>query len=1101
MKILIDSGSNKNLLSKAFIRDTDELKPIFISSILGSSKQTGCTKRLNILHKDLPTQRYFVTKVTKSFDALIGSEYLAECNAVLDYENMTLRLGNRTFQLKKHLIEKKMHLNILRVKTNADGNWVLAKPYKISEDISIQPGLYKSSKGESTVMVSSDRNQSDMGALSIEIQVNNFCTIDPLPLNPEKLSEEDLDKLIRTNHLSGYEKEAVIKTLLSKQGIFLKKGEKLSASKCFKHKINTTDNDPIYTKSYRYPEAYKKDVHEQIKEMLDNGIIKHSKSPYSAPIWVVPKKMDASGKRKVRVVIDYRKLNDKTKTERFPIPKIEEILDHLGNSVYFTTLDLKSGFHQILMHPEDREKTAFSTDLGHYEFVRMPFGLKNAPMTFQKAMNLVLDGLVGYKCLVYLDDIIVLGASLEEHLQNLQEVFDRLIAYNLKIQLDKCEFLKRETEFLGHVITPEGVKPDPEKVKAILEWPTPKTCKEIKQFIGFCSYYRRFIKNFALIAKPLTKCLKKDTPVDPNHPSYVAACQKLKDIITSDQVLAYPVFTRPFIVTTDASDYAIGAVLSQVQDGLERPIAFASRTLNETELRWDTTEKEALAIVWATQKFKPYVYGTQFTLVTDHKPLTFIKTSTKKPKVLRWRLEMEDLQYEVIYKDGKSNVVADGLSRKPEAVAINVTETDDTARSADDSDHYFIPFSDKPINNFSNQIIFRLSRLGNIAYEEVFPGYHRTIVMENDYTPERILAILKRYFNGKKTAILAPTEIINTIQEVYRDHFSTGAKFVLTTTMVEDVTSMERQDEIIMREHERAHRGISENEQQIRRAYFFPGMHRRIQRAIAICKICNENKYERKPYNIKISPRPITERPFERVHMDIFQMDGQNFLSLIDSFSKYLQLIPMQTKNLVDVKNAYSKFISTLRPPRLLITDHENTFRSIGFQEYVRSFNTTIEYASSSESNGQIERAHSTVIELFNTNKHKFPNTNTKTIVRSCVALYNDTIHSSTSFTPNEIIFNVSDELPSSEQRDKIYRELKEYSKFKQEQITKMNEKKEDPPEVEEGQKVYIIPNIRAKKSPRAVEQEARDVQEKTFKIEGGVKRNKSKIKRIKKPP
>ena len=201
--------------------------------------------------------------------------------------------------------------------------------------------------------------------------------------------------------------------------------------------------------------------------MLEDGIIRHSKSPYSAPIWVVPKKLDASGKRKVRVVIDYRKLNDKTKTEKFPIPKIEEILDHLGQAVYFTTL----------MDPRDSKKTAFSTDLGHYEFVRMPFGLKNAPTTFQRAMNLVLDGLIGHKCLVYLDDIIIIGRSLEEHLQNLEEVFDRLTTYNLKIQLDKCEFLKRETEFLGHVITPDGVKPDPKKVQEILNWPIPRTRK------------------------------------------------------------------------------------------------------------------------------------------------------------------------------------------------------------------------------------------------------------------------------------------------------------------------------------------------------------------------------------------------------------------------------------------------------------------------------------------------------------------------------------------------------------------------------------------------------------------------------------------------
>lgn len=199
--------------------------------------------------------------------------------------------------------------------------------------------------------------------------------------------------------------------------------------------------------------------------MLDHGIIQHSTSPYTSPIWVVPKKMDASGKKKVRVVIDYRKVNEKTIDDKFPMPQIEEILDNLGKSIYFTTIDLKSGFHQIEMDPEHREKTAFSTAQGHFEFTRMPFGLKNAPATFQRAMNNILAGYIGTICYVYLDDIIIVGYNLEDHLRNISLVLRRLSDYNLKIQLDKCEFLKHETEFLGHVITPEGVKPNPSKIE------------------------------------------------------------------------------------------------------------------------------------------------------------------------------------------------------------------------------------------------------------------------------------------------------------------------------------------------------------------------------------------------------------------------------------------------------------------------------------------------------------------------------------------------------------------------------------------------------------------------------------------------------------
>lgn len=833
--------------------------------------------------------------------------------------------------------------------------------------------------------------------------------------------------------------------------------------------------------------------------MLENGIIRHSKSPYSAPIWVVPKKMDASGKRKIRVVVDYRKLNDKTKSDKFPIPKIEEILDNLGQCAYFTTLDLKAGFHQILMDPRDREKTAFSTDLGHYEFIRMPFGLKNAPATFQRLMNIVLDGLLGHKCFVYLDDIVVIGRTLEEHLRNLKEVLDRLTAHNLKIQLDKCEFLKRETEFLGHLITPEGVRPNPDKVREILNWEIPRTVKQIKQFLGFTSYYRRFIKDYAFIARPLTKCLKKDAPLDHTASDFQDACEKLKKIISSDQVLAYPRFDLPFLVTTDASDYAIGAVLSQMQDGVERPIAFASRTLNDTEGRWSTTEKEALAIIWATRKFKPYLYGGQFTLITDHKPLTFIKTSTGNSKILRWRLELEEFEYDITYRTGKSNVVADGLSRKPETIDVNTTESDQTVHSADDSNDFFIHYVDRPINAYRNQLIFKVCRISSVAQLDLFPGFHRTVIMQDSYTEGDIINFLRQYHNGKQTAILAPTEIVGLIQEVHKNHFSEAGHFVLTTNQVEDVTLEERQDALIAKEHERAHRGITENENQLKRSYFFPKMHSKIKTFVNVCKICNMHKYERKPYNIKISPRPITEHPFQRVHMDIFIMDNQNFLSLIDSFSKYLQLIPMKTKNLIDTKRAYTKFISTFRNPQTLVTDHETTFKSINFQEFIQSFGTEIEFASSSESNGQIERAHSTIIELFNANKHKFPNCTTKTIVRACVNLYNNSIHSTTSFTPNEVIFNGTDQPASAEQLEKIYSELKENSKSKQEKILKDNVKRENPPQISEGQEVFLIPNIRSKKKPRAVGVTAKNVRDKTFQINDNTKRNKNKIKRIKK--
>lgn len=387
-----------------------------------------------------------------------------------------------------------------------------------------------------------------------------------------------------------------------------------------------------------------------------------SYSPWSSPIWVVPKKLDSSGKQKWRIVVDYRKLNEKTIGDRYPLPNIEDILDKLGRSNYFTTLDLASGYYQIEMDEESISKTAFSCEKGHYEFVRMPMGIKNAPSSFQRTMDNVLRGVENV--LVYLDDIIVYSTSLEEHLVTLKKVFERLRESRLKIQLDKTEFLCKEVGFLGHIVTPQGVKPNPNKIRAITEYPIPRTAKQIKSFLGLIGYYRKFIRDFAEITKPMTKCLKKNAIINIHDPDYKESFQLCKEVLTNDPILQYPDFSKSFILTTDASNVAIGAVLSQGKVGSDLPVAYASRTLNETESKYSAIEKELLAIVFACKYFRPYLFGREFLIVTDHRPLQWL-FSLKEPnsKLVRWRLKIEEYQYKIVYKKGILNKNADALSR------------------------------------------------------------------------------------------------------------------------------------------------------------------------------------------------------------------------------------------------------------------------------------------------------------------------------------------------------------------------------------------------------------------------------------------------------
>lgn len=496
---------------------------------------------------------------------------------------------------------------------------------------------------------------------------------------------ERLKSLINTEHLNEEEADHVNALLKEYGDCFHLPGENLSFTTSVKHTIPTTDNIPIHVKQYRYPPVHKEEIDRQVTKLLADEIITPSSSPFNAPLWIVPKKPAADGRKKWRMVIDFRKLNEKTVGDAYPLPNIVEILDQLGSAKYFSIFDLAQGFHQIPMAPEDQEKTAFSTPYGHYEYQRMPFGLKNAPATFQRLMDNVLTGLQGNELFVYLDDIVIYARSIEEHHTKVKELMQRLREANLQLQPDKCQFLRHEVAYLGHVIGNDGVRPDPSKIKAVEHFPIPRNYKNIKQFLGLTGYYRRFIKNFSKIAKPLTDLLKKDKSFAWT-PSQENAFNSLKRELLKEPVLQYPNFKEPFLLTTDASGYAIGGVLSQGQMGKDLPISYISRTLNEAEGRYSTIEKECLAVVYCVTYFRHYLYGRKFTILTDHKPLVWLH-SIKDPssRLWKWRLKLSEYEYEIQYKTGKTNVVADALSRNPpipDASILPLTKSDDDSNES-----------------------------------------------------------------------------------------------------------------------------------------------------------------------------------------------------------------------------------------------------------------------------------------------------------------------------------------------------------------------------------------------------------------------------------
>ena len=441
------------------------------------------------------------------------------------------------------------------------------------------------------------------------------------------------------------------------------------------HKIQTADSTPVRQKPYRIPHAYHADVLKELSEMEKNGIIELSESEWASPLVIVSKKDGG-----IRLCVDYRKLNQNTKFDAYPMPRIEEMLDKIGNSRFITTLDLAKGYWQVPVDPADREKTAFTSPKGLYQFVTMPFGLSGAPATFQRMMDSILRETELFTG-VYLDDIVVYSEDWESHLMHLEEIFKRLHNANLTIKMKKCVFAAADCVYLGYRIGRGGVQPDQTKIQAVMDMPRPQTKKDVRTFLGMTGYYRRFIQNYATIAAPLSDLTKRNLPENVNWTDVTEhAFQRLKQTLVSAPLMRNPDFTRIFILQTDASGVGVGAVLSQGEEE-DHPIAYFSRKLLPREKAYSTVEKECLAIVLAVRHFQPYLLGKPFMVQTDHRALQWLNTFRESnSRLTRWSLALQPYTFTIQHRKGQSNANADTLSRLnpphfvPEKEGGNVTD-------------------------------------------------------------------------------------------------------------------------------------------------------------------------------------------------------------------------------------------------------------------------------------------------------------------------------------------------------------------------------------------------------------------------------------------
>ena len=815
-----------------------------------------------------------------------------------------------------------------------------------------------------------------------------------------------LEKMISETDIKSPEQKMMLRELVERyQDAWQVEGEPLGRTDKVQHSINTGDAQPFKMPYRRLPLAKKRVVEEQVKTMLDQGVIIPSSSPWSSPVQMVTKK-DGS----IRFCIDYRKLNGVTKKNAYPLPRIDETLDSLGGNQWFCTLDLQSGYWQIAMKEEDKEKTAFTSHIGLYQFELMPFGLCNAPATFEAMMETLLSDLLWRKCLVYLDDVIVFGKTFEECALNLGEVLDRIRCNGLTLKPKKCELFRKSMVYLGRIISTDGVKADPDKLETVATWETPKGPKDIRSFLGFCSYYRDFIPGFSRVSQPLQK-LSHWTPgkrkeMFPWGVDQMNAFKAIKALFKDTPVLRYPTEHGHFILDTDASNESIGAALSQMQEGIEVPLAFASNSMNKAQRNYCTTKRELLAVVVYTKKFRHFLYGGNFTLRTDHSALKWLLNFKEAEGMIgRWLNHLSEFGLEnshIQHRPGVKHINADCLSRRPIRKCVR-TDCDDCGAHNAVVANVRLPY-DGLLQN-----LLEWSSDTIREYQLTDP----TIARLRDIVPTGVCPVRPELSleNREMRRFLAQfTELEMRDDLLCRWKTCPGKRRVLQIVIP---TAMRRDILYYCHGHSTSgHFGKKRSLERLSRRYYWPGMSGDLLRWITTCPACCMGKPGPGLGKMPLQQELFGVR-FARIAVDIISgvkttPKGNTCMMVVsDYYTKYTRVYPLPDHTAVTCAEALVKgWVLHLGAPLLLHSDQGREFESRLWTEMCHQLaickTRTNPYRP--QSDGQVERFNRTLIQVLK----PLVNTHMDDWDDQCefvVHAYNNTVHSSTNCTPNLLVF------------------------------------------------------------------------------------------------
>ena len=710
---LLDTGATISVLGSNLLEEIEELRSTIVQSKLPRVRVLGgnhvsvkgevyCTVELSNEVK-FRSQNFKILTQAMKVPVILGMDFIRNNKIIIDAHHDRIFFHNER-----------------DIKVELPVSWSCREDHQIVRSVAnltLEPGECKllpvnvrgmnSSVGYILPMLTEDqlpgyagaaRLNSNNGKLKMEVVNNSDASFkiskgmkvalwQPICRMISVPNENDLDKLyeqlnVHNMELSTHNLELLKNVIEEHREVFSRDDNDLGYCDTIKHKIEVGDSPPLRHRYRRMYDPIKTEVDQEIERMKQQGIIENSKSPWSSPLVPIKKK---SGKW--RITVDYRQLNAVTKFNSYPLPCIGDILSQFAGASFFSTLDLLSGYHQVALDEESKERTAFITDSGLYQFRVMPQGACGSPATFQQLMNIVLKDIAPNKASAYLDDIIVLGTSFEDHLNNLAEVFRCLKQHGLKLSGAKCDILKDKVTYLGHTISKEGVQPADHNIEALLKLEAPKTVKEVKRINGLINYYCRFVPDLALKMAPLYDITKE------KKLKWTTECQKVLDevkaILTSKPLLAFPRFgiRDTFILTTDGSGAGLGAMLSQLQEGIEKPIGYASVSFNKAQHHYSATEKEIAALRFGVKHFKDYLYGRKYTVRVDHQALIYLdQMKMVDHRLLRTYEDLMIGEFTLEYIKGKENVVADVLSRFPLPKRLSMEDEKD-----------YVPCRNRPI--------------------------------------------------------------------------------------------------------------------------------------------------------------------------------------------------------------------------------------------------------------------------------------------------------------------------------------------------------------------------------------------------------------------